>query len=80
MKCPVCWAEKAYVRDVRGWRRILLACLLTVPMKCHHCFHKFHVPWFLTIGKTLVPPAAPPPKQRPRGTSQAAKHHAERCQ
>ncbi len=28
-----------------------------VPLKCHHCYHKFTVPWFLTIGKRLTPPA-----------------------
>lgn len=71
MKCPACWAERAYRRDVRGWRRILLACLLIVPMKCHHCFHRFHVSWFLTIGAKMTPPP-----RRPTETPQAAMRRA----
>jgi hypothetical protein len=25
-------------------------------MKCHHCYHKFVVPWLLTLGKQVTPP------------------------
>lgn len=75
MKCPACWAEKVYARKVTGWQRILHACLLMVPMRCHHCFHTFSVSWFRTIGATLTPPP-PPPLARPVGLSHAARHYA----
>jgi hypothetical protein len=57
MKCRSCWADKAYVRPVKGWKGLLLKCLWMVPLKCHHCYHKFSVPWLLTLGKPLTPPA-----------------------
>ncbi len=57
MKCPLCWAEKAYLRPVRGWTKWFLRCLALRPMKCQHCYHKFVVFWPLTIGKRVVPPA-----------------------
>ena len=63
MKCPYCWADKAYARRVEGWRGLLLACLLLRPMKCHHCYHKFVVSLLSTIGKRVRPPlssASPP--------------------
>lgn len=60
MKCPVCWAEKAYSRKVPGWKGWALACLLLEPMKCHHCYHKFVVPWFATWGKPIQPPPRGP--------------------
>jgi hypothetical protein len=56
MKCPRCWAHKAYARHVGGWKGILMDCLLLQPMKCHHCYHKFVVLWFLTFGKEIRPP------------------------
>ena len=57
MKCPVCWTEKVYLRIVKGWKaRLLLSVRLAVPMRCHHCYHRFWAPWFLTIGKQLQPP------------------------
>jgi len=56
MRCPRCWTDNAFMRDVHGWGGVLLACLLLVPMKCHHCYHKFSVFWPLTIGKELDPP------------------------
>jgi hypothetical protein len=59
MKCPACWAETAYERSVTSWRERALICLLLVPMKCHHCFHKFAVARLLTIGKQLTPCADP---------------------
>jgi hypothetical protein len=57
MKCPRCWAEKAYAYPVEGWKGILLDCLLLTRMKCRHCFHKFTVSWLFTIGKQVTPPA-----------------------
>jgi hypothetical protein len=57
MKCRACWTDKAYLRDVSGWRGTLHSWLGMVPLKCHHCYHKFSVPWFSTIGKRLTPPA-----------------------
>jgi len=57
MKCPRCWAEKAYKRQVKGWKGIVLGCALLVPMKCHHCYHKFVVFRPLTFGKQLRQPA-----------------------
>lgn len=56
MKCPRCWAEKACLREVKGWKGTLMTCLLLRPMRCHHCYHKFVVSWFFTIGKQLHPP------------------------
>lgn len=56
MKCPRCWAEKAYLRQVKGWKGVLLACLLLVPLKCNHCYHRFVVSRFFTIGKQVTPP------------------------
>ena len=56
MKCPQCWAEKAYRRKVTGRKGLLYSLLLLEPMKCHHCFHKFVVTWFQTIGKQVEPP------------------------
>ena len=56
MKCRACWTDKAYVREVGGWRGVLYTWLGMVPLKCHHCYHRFSVPWFVTIGKRLTPP------------------------
>ena len=56
MKCPICWAEKAYVRKVHGWKALLYSVALLVPLKCHHCYHKFTVSWFATVGRTIHPP------------------------
>jgi hypothetical protein len=56
MKCPVCWAERAYIRRTHGWKDWLMTWLLFVPMKCHHCYHRFYVWWFFTIGKQTSPP------------------------
>ncbi len=57
MKCPKCWAEKAWIREVHGFKRIVLKSLCVVPLRCHHCYHRFHVSWFQTIGQNLNPPA-----------------------
>lgn len=60
MKCPRCWAEKAYAHPMGGWKGVLLDCLLLTRMKCHHCYHKFVIPWFFTLGKQVTPPARSP--------------------
>ena len=57
MKCPKCWADKAYRREVSGFKGRLLKFLFIVSLRCHHCYHKFHVPWLSTIGKKIQPPA-----------------------
>ena len=77
MKCPACWAEKAYLHKVPVWKRLLLACVLLVPMKCHHCYRKYHVLWFTTLGeKTIPPPPVPTPDLRANRLSHAAQHYA----
>ncbi len=76
MKCPRCWAEKAYIRQVKGWKGVFLALLLLEPMKCHHCYHKFVVPWFSTFGKQTKPP-------KPRlssATQMAGPSYAAQCE
>ncbi len=55
MKCPACWAEKAFVRQAKKRRDVLLRYLSFVPMRCHHCYHEFYVPWILTLGKQTAP-------------------------
>ena len=65
MKCPACWAEKAFVRQVDGWKGAVLRCLLVVPMKCHHCYHDFYIPWIMTIGKQITPPDRGSHSRRP---------------
>ena len=77
MKCPQCWAEKAYVRQVKGWKGTLLTCLLLRPMKCNHCYHKFVVSWFSTIGKQIHPlPLRIAPETRSSNLSRAATKRA----
>jgi len=68
MKCRACWADKAFVRQVQGWRALLQKCFLLTPLKCHHCYHKFSVPSILTIGKQLTPP----PLRIAAGTEQSS--------
>jgi len=60
MKCPACWAEKAFIRQNRDRKDALLRYLLLMPMRCHHCYHEFYVFWFSTIGKRIDPPQRPP--------------------
>ena len=75
MKCPRCWTDKGYVRRVSGWKQFALACLLLRPMKCHHCCHKFVVPWLLTLGKRVTPPKPRiAPISRQSGPSLAAQY------
>ncbi|MHB8902654.1 MAG: hypothetical protein ACYC6Y_28170 [Thermoguttaceae bacterium] len=56
MKCPRCWADKAYLTGSHGWWEVVLGCLAFRTMKCTHCYHRFTVHWVLTIGKQVVPP------------------------
>jgi hypothetical protein len=56
MKCPRCWTDKACLRPVSRTKRLLLRAVLLVPMKCQHCYHKFVVSWFSTVGKAIHPP------------------------
>jgi hypothetical protein len=84
MKCPICWTNKAYVREIRGWKGLVMACLLLRPMKCHHCHHKYVTSWLLTLGKQTVPPKLRiAPISRNAGPSYAAQHlaaqHEEQC-
>jgi len=74
MKCPYCWAEKAYIRKAKGWKDALLYCLLLRPMKCHHCYHKFTAPWFATFGKQVK---RPPVRPHVSGRSAQRSHAAE---
>lgn len=77
MKCPRCWTEKAYVNPIPGWKGFLLAALLRTPMRCHHCYHKFSVWWFLTLGQQVKPPVKQAsPHAQPIGPSYAAQHCA----
>ncbi len=56
MKCPRCWADKAYLHAFRGWWEVTLGYLAFRPMRCDHCYHRFMVHWVLTIGRRVVPP------------------------
>ncbi len=66
MKCRACWADKAFVRQVRGWRALLQKCFVLTPLKCVYCYHQFSVFSILTYGKQLTPP---PPRRRGTGRS-----------
>lgn len=77
MKCPRCWADKAYLYQVPRWKRVLLACLLLLPMKCHHCYHKFNVLVFSAIGRQVKRrPAQATPTILPIRRSHASQHYA----
>ena len=60
MKCPACWAEKAFRRPIRTFADRLLQCLTIVPMRCHHCYHRFRVSRLLTLGQCADPPPKHP--------------------
>ena len=75
MKCPACWAEKAYRRRTKRLTDALLGYMM-VPMKCYHCYHEFHVPTILTLGKQITPPARPATASRPNTLSYAAQRRA----
>jgi hypothetical protein len=63
MKCRSCWSDKAYVREEKGLKATIYWCLALIPLKCHHCYHKFWTPRFMTWGKTLQPPKLNEPSQ-----------------
>jgi hypothetical protein len=56
MKCRACWSDKAYLREDRSWKANFLSFLGLLPVKCHHCFHKTWIPWFMTWGQQSTPP------------------------
>jgi hypothetical protein len=63
MRCRACWTDKAYLRNEKGLKAAIYACLGLVPLKCHHCYHKFWTWCFLTWGQTLEPPKLRDPSQ-----------------
>ena len=73
MKCPECWAEKAYRRNEKGPWAGLLRCLLFVPLRCRHCYHKFWVHRLLTLGQVLEAPAKAHAAASPEKSSVAAR-------
>lgn len=80
MKCPACWAEKAYRRNEDGAWATVLRRLLFIPMRCRHCYHKFWVHRLLTMGQVIEAPAkkqAAPPPEKP---SVAAQHVSQRAE
>ncbi len=77
MKCPACWAEKAYRRTEEGTWAWVLRCLLFVPMRCRHCYHKFYIHRLFAFGKVIEPPAKPRPAPPPEKPSVAARHMME---
>ena len=55
MKCPNCWSRKIRAGDAHVIHKIVAAFVLMGPVKCRHCFHRFHKPlWGL-------PPTDPDP-------------------
>jgi hypothetical protein len=77
MKCRACWADKAYVRQARGWREIAMTWLGFVPLKCQHCYHKFAVLRPLTIGQQLTPPVRKTSPVRQESGGLACGQHGE---
>ena len=70
--------REGYVRPVGTMKSALLTCLLLVPMKCRHCYHKFTVFWLFTIGKQIHGPPVLriAPISRDAGPTVAARHYA----
>lgn len=56
MRCPRCQTEKAYLRDLPTWAVFLSAMCFVLPMRCHHCFHRFLTPLFRAIGNEIAAP------------------------
>lgn len=56
MKCPKCWTEKVHRHQRPDRRAPWLACLSLVPVKCHHCYHKFYASWFRLNGRSQPRP------------------------
>jgi hypothetical protein len=78
MRCPHCWSTKVYVRQVTPGKRLLLSCLLLVPLRCQDCYHKFVVLWFSTIGRKIRQPTHTrlDPNHRVTRTTRCEPHHA----
>jgi hypothetical protein len=74
MKCRACWADKAYVRQARGWREIVMTWLGFVPLKCQHCYHKFSVLRLFTFGQQLTPPVRKTALAQPESPGRAYPH------
>lgn len=53
MKCPNCWSPKLKAGEVGFVHKFLAACLLMVPLKCRHCFHRFHSPLLTYLWKGI---------------------------
>ena len=74
MRCPRCWADKAYLGAFHGWREMVLGVLAFRPMKCSHCYHHFMVHWVFTIGKRVVPPVMRVTSHRVEGTARGKEY------
>ena len=75
VKCPVCWAEKAYRREAKSKMvRMLAALRIVMPMKCHHCYHLFYVHWLRTLGQQTQQPLEKNSVQSNLRLSYAAEH------
>jgi hypothetical protein len=79
MKCPECWAEKAYRRNENGPWAGLLRCLLFIPMRCRHCYYKFWVHRLLTLGQVIEAPAKSQPSSTPEKSKVAAEFVAQQA-
>lgn len=64
MKCRACWSDKSYLREDKSVKAVALSFLGLLPAKCHHCFHKSWVPWFMTWGQNVDPPKLQEPVAR----------------
>ena len=42
MKCPNCWSRKIDDKGISVFHKFAAAFLLMSPVKCRHCFHRFH--------------------------------------
>lgn len=56
MKCPVCWSEKAYQRRTLELKDQVLSMFFMVPMRCHHCFHRFYISRLRAISEDIAAP------------------------
>jgi hypothetical protein len=77
MKCPECWAEKAYRRNEKGPWAGVLRCLLFIPMRCRHCYHKFWVHRLFAFGQVIEAPAKPQLATPPEKSTVAAQFIAQ---
>jgi len=61
MKCRACWSDKAYSREDKSAKAVMFSFIGLLPVKCHHCFHKAWVPWFMAWGQQTEPPVMEEP-------------------